>query len=277
MFSNRYIFIYSTVLVVIVAVVLAVAATSLKPFQDQNVRIEKIQNLLMAANIESTTENAEKLYADYVKEELAVDINGNVISRYADNKLEGEIRPFDINLKEQQYLRKKGENAVAPIYALEKDGQKSYIIPMLGNGLWGSISGNIALADDFNTVIGVTFDHAGETPGLGAEIATPQFQSKFKGKRIFDGNRFVGVEVVKAGLPVNEHSVDGISGGTITSVAVGNMLLNCLGNYQAYFEKQKTAQKPVITEEIPATDSIMADSTMAVNVEQQVESSNPVL
>lgn len=237
MFSNRYIFIYSTVLVVIVAVVLAVAATSLKPFQDQNVRIEKIQNLLMAANIESTTENAEKLYADYIKEELAVDINGNVISRYADNKLEGEIRPFDINLKEQQYLRKKGENAIAPIYALEKDGQKSYIIPMLGNGLWGSISGNIALADDFNTVIGVTFDHAGETPGLGAEIVTEDFRNRFLEKQIFDGETFVSVTVKKAANKSSLHEVDAISGGTITSEGVSNMLKNDLSFYQGFKTK----------------------------------------
>lgn len=234
MFSNRYIFIYSTILVVVVAAVLAFAATSLKPFQDQNVRIEKIQNLLRAANIESTTENADELYSNYVKEELAIDVEGNIVSRFADGKLEGNIRPFDINLKEQQYLRKKGENAVAPVYVFEKDGQKSYIIPMLGNGLWGSISGNIALADDFNTVTGVTFDHASETPGLGAEIVTEGFRNRFLGKQLFDGEKFVSVTVKKSANKGSLHEVDALSGGTITSEGVSNMLKNDLSFYQGF-------------------------------------------
>ena len=237
MFSNRYIFIYATVLVVVVAVVLAFAATSLKPFQDQNVRIEKIQNLLKAANIESTTENAEELYATYVKEELAVDAEGTIVSRFVDGKLEGNMRPFNINLKEQQNLRKKGEKSIAPIYVFKKDGKTAYIVPMLGNGLWGSISGNIALAEDFNTIIGITFGHAGETPGLGAEIVTEGFRNRFLNKQLFDGEAFVSVTVKKAANKESAHEVDALSGGTITSEGVSNMLKNDLSFYQGFKKK----------------------------------------
>lgn len=241
MFSNRYIFIYSTILVVVVAVVLAFAATSLKPFQDQNVRIEKIQNLLKAANIESTTKNAEELYATYVKEELAIDAEGTVVSRFFEGKLEGNIRPFNINLKEQQTLRKKGESAIAPVYVLKKDGTTAYIIPMLGNGLWGSISGNIALADDFNTIVGVTFDHASETPGLGAEIVTEGFRNRFLNKQLFEGEEFVSVTVKKAANKDSLHEVDALSGGTITSEGVSNMLKNDLSFYKGF--KKELANK----------------------------------
>ena len=237
MFSNRYIFIYSTILVVVVAAVLAFAATALKPNQDQNIRIDRIQNLLKAADIESTKENAEELYSTYVKEELAVDSLGNIISRYADGKLEGEVRPFDINLKEQQHLRKKGNNAVVPIYVLKKDGETSYILPMLGNGLWGAVSGNIALGEDFNTVIGVTFDHAGETPGLGAEIVLKDFRDRFTDKQLFKGNDFVSITIKKRANQKSLHEVDALSGGTVTCEGVSNMLKDNLSFYQG-FKKQ---------------------------------------
>ena len=156
-FSNKYIFIYATVLVVIVATVLSTTAVVLKHYQTKNINTEKIQNLLAAVNIEASFDEAENMYKEYFKEELAINKNGDVVSRYdvASDKLEGDVRPFSIDVKKHQALLKSGEDVVFPLYVYEKDGQKGYVIPLQGSGLWGDIWGNIALAADFNSVVGV--------------------------------------------------------------------------------------------------------------------------
>lgn len=236
-FSNKYIFIYATVLVVIVAAVLSTTAVVLKPYQTKNIETEKIQNLLAAVNIEASFDEAENMYKKYFKEELAINKEGAIVSRYDINtgNLEGDIRPFAIDVKKHQALLKAGDDVAFPLYIYEKDGQKGYVIPLQGAGLWGDIWGNIALASDFNTVVGVNFGHASETPGLGAEIATKAFQEPFAGKHIYDADgNFVSVPVRKNAV---DNEVDAISGGTITSTAVSDMLYNDLNFYQNYRNK----------------------------------------
>ena len=125
-----------------------------------------------------------------------------------------------------------------PLYVAEVDGQTKYIITMRGAGLWGPIWGYIALNDDKNTVFGTYFSHASETPGLGAEIATPKFQKEFAGKHILnDARDFVSIAVMKPGqIAEGQDYVDGISGGTITSKGVEAMLLKSIGQYEAYLK-----------------------------------------
>jgi Na+-transporting NADH:ubiquinone oxidoreductase subunit C len=168
---------------------------------------------------------------------LAINKEGAIVSRYDINtgNLEGDIRPFAIDVKKHQALLKAGDDVAFPLYIYEKDGQKGYVIPLQGAGLWGDIWGNIALASDFNTVVGVNFGHASETPGLGAEIATKAFQEPFAGKHIYDADgNFVSVPVRKNAV---DNEVDAISGGTITSTAVSDMLYNDLNFYQNYRNK----------------------------------------
>ena len=243
--SNSYIFIYSVVMVVIVSAILSTAATVLKPMQQQNIRNEKMSSILASANIKSTAENAEELYNKYITRELVINSKGDVVGTYENGKLDGAVRAFNVNIKTEQFNQKNGEEFVAPFFECNYDGKKYYIVPILGKGLWGPIWGNIAFKDDFNTIVGVVFDHKGETPGLGAEIATPAFQNQFPGKTIFDkdGN-FVSVKVQKGGivtLPANmqNHAVDAISGGTITSVGTDAMMRNCLSNYVTYIKNLK--------------------------------------
>ncbi len=242
MFSNRYIFIYSTILVVVVAAVLAFAALMLQPFQDKNAEVEKIQNLLASINVSSTPENAESLYDKHFIEELAIDKNGNVVSSYKNRKLlQGDVRPFNIDLKSEQYKNQTGGNPAFPLYIYEKDGEQGYVVPLLGTGLWGPVWGNIAFAGDFNKVVGTTFGHKGETPGLGAEIALPVFQHEFINKQIFDeSGTFKSIAVKKAADKNSPYEVDAISGGTITSTGVSNMIHDCLAFYQPYILKLKT-------------------------------------
>ena len=245
MYTNGYIFRYAAIMVIIAAAVLSTSAVLLKPFQDRNVAIEKMGGILASAQIEGVeTENTIKLFNKYVVEEIVVDQDGNVVESFKEGAKE-DGKAFKINMKTELYKKKKGENFELPIYIIEEDGVKTYIFPLRGAGLWGPIWGNLALAEDFNTVKGVTFDHKGETPGLGAEITTKGFTSQFAGKTIFDkSGKFKSITVKKGGvatMPSAEqiHGVDAISGGTITSDAVSAMIANVIDGYLPYIEKEE--------------------------------------
>ena len=124
-----------------------------------------------------------------------------------------------------------------PMFKAKKDKDEYIIIPMVGSGLWGPIWGFVSLKEDYNTVYGATFAHKAETPGLGAEINTDFFEEPFEGKRILDySGNFVSIKVKKGGAEKgNLHEVDGITGGTITSDGVSDMLNNTLVIYNNYF------------------------------------------
>lgn len=251
MFSNRYIYIYSSVMVIVVAAVLAAAANLLKPYQDRNVRAEKIQNILASAGIETSRSEAEDLYDQYITEEIVINREGNVVSVYKDGQFQtGTFRAFDVDLKVEmkkleEYLRDPSKPApVFPLFVFSKNGTTEFIVPVRGKGLWGPIYGNIAFGSDMNTIAGANFGHDKETPGLGAEIALAPFQEQFVGKTIFDeSGKFVGVTVVKGGVANSnidpDHGVDAISGGTITSNGVTDMLAASLENYVKYFKSSQ--------------------------------------
>ena len=115
---------------------------------------------------------------------------------------------------------------------------------MRGKGLWGPIWGFIALKDDMNTISGAVFDHKAETPGLGAEISLDWFQEPFIGKTIFEGKNLVSINIVKGGADADDmHSVDGISGGTITSDGVADMLAERFKQYLPFFNKKNSQMK----------------------------------
>ena len=241
MFSNRYIFIYSAVMVIIVAALLSLTALLLQPRQEKNLTIANIQGILAAINVQATPEKAEETYKSIIRTELAIDQDGQVAGEYRDGKLvKGGVRPFNIDLKKELHNKSQGAPFIVPLYIAEHEGKTLYIVPLRGVGLWGPLYGNIAFGPDFNEVVGASFTHDKETPGLGAEISTQEFGSQFTGKRIYDENgNFVSVKVVKGGIasldpPLQVHGVDAISGGTITSMGVRDMLKNCLENYVIY-------------------------------------------
>ncbi len=245
MYSNGYIFKYSAIMVIIAAALLSTAAMLLKPFQERNMAIEKMGGILASAQIEGVeTDNTIQLFNKYVVEEIVVDQDGNVIESFKEGAKE-DGKAFKINMKTELYKKKQGEGFELPIYVIDQNGTKTYIFPLRGAGLWGPVWGNIALGEDLNTIKGVTFDHKGETPGLGAEITTESFTKQFSGKTIFDySGVFKSIKVKKGGvqtLPANEqiHGVDAISGGTITSDAVNDMIANVLEGYLPYIEKER--------------------------------------
>lgn len=235
--SNSYIFMYSTILVVVAAAVLAVAAVGLRPFQKKNQEIEKMQQLLTAVGIENDVKNAEDLYKKYFVQELAVNKKGEVVSTYENETLKGEVRPFNVELSKELA---KGDEAMLPIFICNQDGKTVYVVPVHGKGLYDAIWGNVAIADDLNTIVGVLFDHKGETPGLGAEITNPAFPAQFKGKKIFENDE-VKLAVVKSSKKTNDtFEADAVTGATNTSNGVSNMLKDCLSNYVEYFKTLKT-------------------------------------
>ncbi|HOY31268.1 MAG TPA: NADH:ubiquinone reductase (Na(+)-transporting) subunit C [Bacteroidales bacterium] len=230
MFSNRYTLIYSAILVIIVAVALTIVAVMLKPAQTNNIRVEKMQNILKSVNIESDAKNAEDLYNKYIKESFVITAKGEI---------QKDIKAFDVDLTLE--TKKKPDERNLPVFVCTgDDGNPYYIIPVRGKGLWGPLWGYISFSNDFNTIAGTMFDHKGETPGLGAEINTSVFQDQFIGKTIFDEQlNFVSIHVVKGGArPDDNHGVDAISGGTITSQGLEKMIYDGLSPYVTYFNKQ---------------------------------------
>ena len=229
-FSNTYIFIFSTVMVILVAAILSTAAMVLQPLQQKNMEIEQKKKILASIGIVSDADDAESLYEKYIKETYVVDINGNV--------KEG-VDAFTVNIKDE--LRKAPEEKNLPVYiGTLKSGEKRYVFPMRGLGLWGPIFGYVSFEKDFNTILGTDFDHDGETPGLGAEITTDWFQEQFIGKKIFspDGE-FISIKMKKGRLDPNSlNEVQAISGSTLTTNGLEDMLRDCLGNYEAFFKQQ---------------------------------------
>ena len=198
--GNTYTFIYSVILVVVVAALLSVISLSLQPRQNENRQNEKRQNILSAIHISSTAQNSAELFNKYIKEQFIVNDKGQ--------RIEGNA--FNVDIKEQYNVA--ADKREFPVFVADVDGATKYILPIYGAGLWGPIWGYISLDADKSTIYGTFFDHQGETPGLGAEITTPEFNKEFRNKQIFSGNQLVGILVVKGGNASGANEVDAISG-----------------------------------------------------------------
>lgn len=237
--SNKFTFLFSAIMVVVVAVLLSVAAISLAPFQQKNIRIEKMENILSTVGITAEHAEAEKRFNEHIIEQVILDVKGQPYS--------GSVKAFDIDLKKELEKAKSADatTQLFPLFVGKKQADTFYIIPVRGKGLWGPIWGYVALTGDMNTIYGVSFGHEKETPGLGAEINTPAFAEQFAGKKLFDdkGN-YVSVKVIKGGAaPANPHAVDAVSGATITSDGVSEMLNRTFTSYLPYFKAKRTQGK----------------------------------
>ncbi|MFL2666157.1 MAG: NADH:ubiquinone reductase (Na(+)-transporting) subunit C [Flavobacteriaceae bacterium] len=231
--SNLYTFLFATLMVLVVATVLAYTSQSLKGLQNENIRKEKMQNILSTIGINVTRDESEQLYKEYIIEELALKIDGSV-----NNK----INPFsDIVLAKE--IKKDYKDQHFPLYIAEIDSEKYFIIELRGVGLWDAIWGYMSLKNDLKTIKGVSFDHKGETAGLGAEITKDWFKEMFVDEKVFDDmGELTGITVLKGNNDPNnqdkeDHEVDAISGSTITGDGVTNMIKERLNNYLPYFEK----------------------------------------
>ena len=216
--SNTYTITYASIMVVIVAFLLAFVSSSLKETQNKNVEMDTKKQILSAVNVKDVTD-ADAAFQQYGVQDMLLE---------ADGKLVPYTGKFQTSYK--------GEIAEKRFHVFEckVNEETKYILPIYGAGLWGPIWGYVALNADKETVFGVYFSHQGETPGLGAEIATEKFQGQFPGKKVL-ANGEVALSVVKNGKVAQpEFEVDGISGGTITSKGVDAMIKDCLKEYTSF-------------------------------------------
>ena len=251
--KNSYTIIYSIVMVVVVAAVLAFVSLSLKDKQNENISNEKKQYLLASVGL-----GADANFDSVIKSAVVVDGNGKIINTADSDVAKSEA--FAISTSEQNTKIKamatlapeaqeaaKAELRLPVFIADLPDGSQAYIFSAYGAGLWGPIWGWVSLKTDFSTIVGVKFDHQGETPGLGAEIATPWFAAQFIGKEIFANGEFTSVAIVKGGVKEGStNQVDAISGGTITSKALEASILNWFEAYLPYIKSlQALAATPM--------------------------------
>lgn len=203
--SNTYIIIYAAIMVVIVAFLLAFVGKTLQPLSDKNVEIDTKKHILNSLNMRDVAKtDVENVYKKILVEEKQED---NV-----------EYKVFNV------------------------DGAKKYVVTVKGQGLWGGISGYIALDEDAETIYGADFQHESETAGLGALIADKPFQESFIGKKLFDGDdkSEIALSVVKQGKAGNmnpNNVVDGLTGATLTSNGVDAMLKTSLGEFVKVINK----------------------------------------
>jgi Na+-transporting NADH:ubiquinone oxidoreductase subunit C len=220
------------------ALLLAGMFTFLKPVHDANEASYNKKQILGALNTPLNI-NANALSAaevdEYFKnvEEIVVDYKGKPI--------EG-IKASEVNMEKEE--KKSLEQRQFPVFVMNHENNKYYILSVRGNGLWDKIWGWVALESDVNTIAGAAFGHKSETPGLGAEITdNPNFKKKFEGKKLYaDSGEYVSVAVKKGGVtPDNPHAIDIISGATVTSVGVSDMLYNGIKFYEPYLKTVSSA------------------------------------
>lgn len=214
--SNVYTIIYAAVMVILVAFLLVFVSSTLKERQTANVINDTKAQILSALNIKDQADVAAA-YASTIKADMLMQADGSLVP-YDGEFCTGYSAEYDANRLH--------------VFEAEVNGQTKYVIPMNGLGLWGVIWGYIALDEDRTTVDGVYFSHASETPGLGGEIAAPLFQSRFPGKIVTDNGK-VALQVVKFGKADKNSpfQVDGVTGATITSTGVNNMINKVLTSY----------------------------------------------
>ena len=227
-------------MVAVVGTILAFLASSLSEKIRENERLEKQQNILYAMGINQNegegsvsfipTNQVAGEFSKYIKEQLVIE----------GDKITKDDQAYLIDLKKQATAAKSGQTRKLPLFIGDKDGKTFYIIPMRGKGLWDAIWGFVAL-DEEMVVQGVYFDHAAETPGLGANIKQRYFMDDFAGESILDGTKYSGITVAKGNNdPLNEikddNEVDALAGATITGNGVSAMISESVNLYKDYLE-----------------------------------------
>lgn len=235
--DNKYVIIFTIVMTVLSSLAITGSFVGFKPFHDAN------ESVFIKKEILKSVENIlPKKINEYSDEEIVSLFEKNikaVIVKSDGTIQEGDASKLNVKLEYTKPL----ESRVLPVY-IYTDGAKSYqIFSISGKGLWDAIWASVALSNDMQSIAGITFDHVGETPGLGAEIRdNPAFAKSFLGKKIFDKNaNYKSVLVQKnvdKSLPVEYQNIDAISGATVTSVGVSDMMYNGLAFYLPYIKNQ---------------------------------------
>ncbi len=232
--SNVYTVTYAVIMTVIVAVALAFLATSLQPRQYANEQLSTKMDILKAVGLDDLEkEEAARVYDERI-EGIVLNVDMEMTS--------DTVNALDIDLAKEG--KKPMEERRYPLWKYTEGEDVRYIVPMSGSGLWDRIWGYVALEDDYATIAGISMDHKAETPGLGAEIKdNPEdYNAPYVGKSIYnDEGEFVAVKMKKGSKDDPDHQIDAITGATITSDGVNEMLYEDLKSYLPYFKKLKTS------------------------------------
>lgn len=224
--SSLYTIIYASVMVILVAVGLSFTHQMLSDRQIANENIDKMQQILRSLKIEVSPKEAEAKYSELIKDAYLIKADGS--------KVQGSEGLLPTDAAFNTDIAKSGDDEL-PVFVANVEGKEIYIIPMTGKGLWGGIWGYMSFSDNGSTIYGTDFGHDSETPGLGAEIVYHSFRVQFENKELLKNGAYKSIAVVKPGHTVADRDyVDGISGGTITSKGVNDMLLESVGKYKTF-------------------------------------------
>lgn len=228
--SSTYTICYAATIVVVIAFLLAFVFLALKPMQNANVALDKKKQILASLNIRDLSDAASsEKYSKVVVADNVLDENGNVTEKGTKG---GEKDGFKLNSSDFKAGR-------LALYVCKVGGKTKYVIPVYGMGLWGPISGYIAINDDKKTVYGAYFNHESETAGLGAEIKdNRKWQQQFEGKKLFvAGQAGIALSVKKkSDVTDPQTQCDAVTGATLTSDGVSDMLGTCLGKYMKFLK-----------------------------------------
>lgn len=260
--SNLYTYTFAIVMVIVVGAGLSALYGFLRPIQIKNEITKKKMDIVQAIGFskdEATRDNAPEMFDQYVVKRISINYEGEVVTELSSQDSinpADKLDPFNIDVKKEykNKIQKKvnkfkkdptaleealaGVDTSYPMFICEKNDTMLTVIPLVGTGLWGPIWGYIALMDDNETIYGAKFDHEGETPGLGAEIKEDFFTVKFKGKKLNVASDKL-YTVIKGGQVPKEFEVDGITGGTITSKGVDEMMNRTIKVYLKYLNSNK--------------------------------------
>lgn len=254
MHSTGYIIRFTIVMTVIVAFVLALMVSGLKPIHTENEEVYNKKGILSAV-AEQLGKDINTMSNKEVQEVFSSQIEQKVVNSKGEELTADQIKAAtdgaadkaeDLDLSKES-KKPEGEKLL-PVYTFKGKDNKMYnILYVRGKGLWDEIWGYITLDSDWNTIAGEAFDHKGETPGLGAEIKENKaWYTQFTGKKLYDqSGAYKSVAVVKGGVKIPDHQVDAISGATITGNGVDEMLERGLKYYEAYIQKNKKSVQEV--------------------------------
>ena len=254
--NNVYTVVYTSIVVVVVAAVLAFASQSLKSRQDANIKAETLSQMMTAAGLGKvgefgTNDEILGIYSENIEEAFAVNLAGDQVRTLKTEKYDIELidnfKPQDIKIKAA------AGDVEIPVYKFKSGAT---VIAIYGAGLWGPIWGYVALAEDMQTIIGVYFDHSSETPGLGAKIKDdPAFQAQFQGKVLNLDDPSNPFDIVKRGAPEGALSmVDAITGSTMTCNGLDDAIDVWVEAYANYLNKARTPETPEVTETTEITE-----------------------
>ncbi|GAB4339431.1 MAG: Na(+)-translocating NADH-quinone reductase subunit C [Calditrichia bacterium] len=230
---------------IVCSILVSAAAVSLKPRQEANKKHEKLKNILLAGDLLKEDSDVEKIYNENIRPVLINIETGEVVP---ESEIDPELNPREYDLKSVASNPKysteipSGKDIAGirtrpkflPVYEVISNGEiESLILPIYGKGLWSTMYGFIALDKDLRTIKGFTFYEHGETPGLGGEVDNPKWKAQWKNKMAYDENGNVLIEVIKGKVdpssPAANHQIDGLSGSTLTTRGVHNLVRFWLG------------------------------------------------